>query len=53
MRTGSMRVGEIWQPASRHNVARVRELTGGAVIVVVKADGDGHGAKSAAEAALA
>ncbi|WP_336991149.1 alanine racemase [Leucobacter sp. VD1] len=53
MRTGSMRVAEISLSAIRHNVARVRELTGGAVIVVVKADGYGHGASIAAEAALA
>lgn len=52
MRTGSMRVAEISLPAIRHNVARVRELTGGAVIVVVKAGGYGHGAAIAAEAAL-
>lgn len=48
-----MRVAEISLPAIRHNVARVREVTGGAVIVVVKADGYGHGARIAAEAALA
>ncbi|MFT4232174.1 MAG: alanine racemase [Leucobacter sp.] len=53
MRTGSMRVAEISLPAIRHNVTRVRDLTGGAVIVVVKADGYGHGARLAAEAALA
>lgn len=52
MRTGSMRVAEISLPAIRHNVARVRELTGGAVIVVVKAGGYGHGAAITAEAAL-
>ena len=49
-----MRVAEISLPAIRHNVRRIRELTGdGAVIVVVKADGYGHGAAIAAEAALA
>ena len=53
MRTGSIRIAEISVGAIRHNVARVRELTGGAVIVVVKADGYGHGATIAAEAALA
>lgn len=53
MRTGSMRVAEISLPAIRHNVQRVRELTGGRVIVVVKADGYGHGARIAAQAALA
>ncbi|UOQ57987.1 alanine racemase [Leucobacter allii] len=47
-----MRVAEISLPAIRHNVARIRELTGGAVIVVVKADGYGHGARAAAAAAL-
>lgn len=52
MRTGSIRVAEISVPAIKHNVARVRELTGGAVIVVVKADGYGHGAAIAAQAAL-
>lgn len=53
MRTGSIRIAEISVAAIRHNVERVRELTGGAVIVVVKADGYGHGAAIAAEAALA
>lgn len=53
MRTGSMRVAEISLPAIRQNVAHVRDLTGGAVIVVVKADGYGHGASIVAEAALA
>ncbi|QIM16108.1 alanine racemase [Leucobacter insecticola] len=53
MRTGSIRVAEISVSAIKHNVARVRELTGGAVIVVVKADGYGHGAAIAAQAALA
>lgn len=48
----AMRVAEISLPAIRHNVARIRELSGGAVIVVVKADGYGHGAAIAAEAAL-
>lgn len=47
-----MRVADISLPAIRHNVARVRELTGGAVIVVVKAGGYGHGAAITAQAAL-
>lgn len=49
----AMRVAEISLPAIRHNVERLRDLTGGAVIVVVKADGYGHGAVIAAEAAFA
>ncbi|WP_251381913.1 MULTISPECIES: alanine racemase [unclassified Leucobacter] len=53
MRTGSMRVAEISTYAIRHNVARMRELTGGNVIVVAKAGGYGHGALIAAEAAMA
>lgn len=53
MRSGSMRVAEISLPAIRHNVRRVRELTGGAVIVVVKAGGYGHGAAITANAAFA
>lgn len=53
MRTGSIRIAEISIAAIRHNVTRVREFTGGAVIVVVKADGYGHGAAIAAEAAIA
>ncbi|WP_244303294.1 alanine racemase [Leucobacter coleopterorum] len=48
----AMRVAEISLPAIRHNVARIREITGGSVIVVVKADGYGHGAAIAAGAAL-
>lgn len=48
----AMRVAEISLPAIRHNVAHIRELTGGSVIVVVKADGYGHGAAIAADAAL-
>lgn len=52
MRTGSIRVAEISAPAIRHNVARIRELTGGNVIAVVKADGYGHGARTAAAAAI-
>lgn len=47
-----MRVADISLPAIRHNVARIRDLTGGQVIVVVKADGYGHGAEIAARAAL-
>lgn len=53
MRTGSIRIAEISVAAIRHNVTRLREHTGGAVIVVVKADGYGHGAAIAAEAAIA
>lgn len=49
----AMRVAEISLPAIRHNVARIQDMTGGSVIVVVKADGYGHGASIAAEAALA
>lgn len=52
MRTGSMRIAAISTPAIRHNVAHIRELTGGVVIVVVKANGYGHGAAIAARAAL-
>lgn len=52
MRTGAMRVAEISLPAIRRNVARIRDLTGGAVIVVVKAGGYGHGAAHAAAAAV-
>ena len=49
-----MRIAEISLPAIRHNVRRIREITGGGnVIVVVKAGGYGHGAAIAAEAALA
>ncbi|WP_255572768.1 alanine racemase [Leucobacter tenebrionis] len=53
MRTGAMRVAEISLPAIRQNVAHLRNLTGGSVIVVVKADGYGHGARIVGEAALA
>lgn len=52
MRTGSMRVAAISTPAIRHNVGRIRELTGGVVIVVVKANGYGHGAAITAHAAI-
>lgn len=52
MRTGSMRVAEISTSAIRANVGHIRELTGGKVIVVVKANGYGHGAAIAAQAAL-
>ncbi|MBK0420711.1 alanine racemase [Leucobacter sp. CSA2] len=49
-----MRVAEISLPAIRHNLRRIREVTNGAnVIAVVKAGGYGHGARIAAEAALA
>jgi len=47
-----MRVAEISLPAIRHNVRRLRELTGGAVIVVVKANAYGHGAAPVARAAI-
>ncbi|GAA2844687.1 alanine racemase [Leucobacter komagatae] len=48
-----MRVAEISVSAIRANVGRVRELTGGAhVIVVVKACGYGHDAAIAARAAV-
>lgn len=53
MRTGSMRVAEISTYAIRQNVAHLRALTGGNVIVVAKAGGYGHGALIAAEAAMA
>lgn len=52
MRTGGMRVAEISLPAVRHNVRRIKELSGGQVIVVVKADGYGHGAAIIAQAAM-
>ena len=47
-----MRIAEISMPAIRHNVRRIREFTGGAVIAVVKANGYGHGAEIAARAAV-
>ncbi|CAG7615998.1 Alanine racemase [Leucobacter soli] len=47
-----MRVAEISLPAIRHNVHRIRELTGGAVIAVMKANGYGHGAVHCARAAI-
>lgn len=51
---GPLRVAEVSAIAIRRNVSRIRELSGEArVIVVVKADGYGHGAVIAAEAALA
>ncbi len=52
MRTGSMRVAEISLPAIRHNVRHLRQLTGGNVIAVLKANGYGHGAAIAARAAV-
>lgn len=52
MRTGSMRVAEISLPAIRHNVGRIRELTGGAVIAVIKANAYGHGVEHVARAAM-
>ena len=47
-----MRVAEISLPAIRHNVRRIRELTGVAVIAVVKANGYAHGSGIAAKAAI-
>lgn len=47
-----MRVAEVSLPAIRHNVRRLREVAGGAVIAVVKAGGYGHGAVISARAAL-
>lgn len=52
MRTGAMRTAEISLPAIRHNVRRIKSLTGGTVIAVVKANGYGHGAVSTARAAV-
>lgn len=52
MRAGSMRVAEVSPAAIRHNVKHFRHLTGGAIIVVLKANGYGHGAVIAARAAL-
>lgn len=52
MRTGSMRVAEISLPAVRHNVRHLREMTGGMVITVLKANGYGHGAAIVGKAAL-
>lgn len=52
MRTGSMRIAEISLPAIRHNVRHLRELTGGNLIAVMKADAYGHGAPHVARAAL-
>lgn len=52
MRTGSMRVAEISLPAIRHNVRHLREMTGGHVITVLKANGYGHGAAIVGKAAL-
>ncbi len=50
-----MRVAEISSAAIRRNVVRIREIVGPevAVIAVVKANGYGHGAATAARAALA
>lgn len=53
MRTGAIRVAEISLAAVKHNVERIRQLTGGNVIAVVKADGYGHSAFLAAKGALA
>jgi alanine racemase len=45
---------EVSPAAIRHNVARLREVAGGAAVcAVVKADGYGHGAVTVARAALA
>lgn len=48
-----MRIAEISLAAIRHNVHRIREITGGnTVIAVIKANGYGHGAGHVAKAAL-
>jgi len=48
-----MRIAEISPAAIRHNVRRIREVTGGAaVIAVIKANGYGHGSLIAAQAAI-
>ncbi|MGO1538333.1 MAG: alanine racemase [Leucobacter sp.] len=47
-----MRTAEVSLPAIRHNVRHIRELTGGTVIAVVKANGYGHDAVSCAQAAV-
>lgn len=48
-----MRVAEISKSAIRHNIGRIREVANGAaIIVVVKAEGYGHNAAIAAEAAM-
>ena len=51
MRAGSMRVAEISLSAIRHNIAHLTQITGGAVIAVIKANGYGHGLEIAARAA--
>lgn len=53
MRTGNMRIAEVSTEAIKHNVKTVKALTHGNLIAVVKANGYGHGALIAAEAALA
>ena len=53
MRTGNMRIAEVSTEAIKHNVETVKALTHGNLIAVVKANGYGHGALIAAEAALA
>lgn len=50
--TGAMRVAEISLPAIRHNLRHVREITGGNVIAVMKANAYGHGVQHVARAAL-
>lgn len=52
MRSGSIRVAEVSLPAIRHNVRHIRQLTGGTVIAVIKANGYGHGSEIAARAAI-
>ena len=48
-----MRAAEISLPAIRHNVRTIRErANGAALIAVVKANGYGHGAAAAAQAAV-
>lgn len=52
MSTPALRTAEISVDAIRHNVRFIRERTGGNVIIVVKANGYGHGAETVARAAL-
>lgn len=47
-----MRTAEVSLPAIRHNVRRIREVTGGNVIAVIKANAYGHGSEIAARAAI-
>jgi len=52
MSTPALRTAEISVEAIKHNVRFIRERTGGHVIIVVKANGYGHGAETVARAAL-